>query len=257
MKLGFISDIHGNLHALRKVLEDVDTYDVGLVLCAGDMVCYGAYPNEVVDILRERCVPCVAGNYDDAVAWNRPRAARQPSTPRNEPLKQAALEWAKTCLTPQNGRYLRSLPWTLEFCLDGLRVGVIHAGLEYLDEWHTPDQPAGFLALADHFRADVILLGHSHQSFTYRCDQTLFVNPGAVGRSLDGDLRAAYAVFDTQTRQVDLRRVSYNVEAAAQAIAQSGMPPEIAILVRQGVRRIEEVTQYSITVQHLRGSRKL
>lgn len=244
MNIGLISDIHGNLHALQTVLEYLEAHDVEMILCAGDIVCYGAHPNEVIDILRERGIPCVTGNYDDAVGWDRPRAARQLSTPRNEPLKQAALDWTKTRTTPKNRRYLKSLPWTLEFCLDGLRIRVIHAGPEHLDEWHTPDQPEGFPALADRLKADVIVLGHSHRSFTYHDKHVLFINPGAVGRALDGDLRAAYAIFDTQTRQVELRRVDYNVEAAVRAIAQSGMPSEIATLMRHGAQRIEEVIPY-------------
>ncbi len=241
MNLGLISDIHGNLHALQTVLEVLEARDVDIILCAGDIVCYGAYPNEVINLLREQGIPCVIGNYDDAVAWDRPRAARQPSTPRNEPLKQAALDWTKDHITDQNRRYLKGLPWTLGFCLDGLQISMVHAGLDYLDEWHTPDQPEGFPALADYFKADVVVLGHSHQAFTHRDNLTLFINPGALGRSLDGDLRAAYAIFDTRTQQTELGKLDYDIEAAANAIAWSGMPAEIATLVRQGARRIEEV----------------
>ncbi|MFZ6028884.1 MAG: metallophosphoesterase family protein [Chloroflexota bacterium] len=241
MKIGLISDIHGNLHALERVLDYLSMHDVGLILCAGDIVSYGAYPNQVIRRLREENVSCVAGNYDDAVAWDRPRASRQSSTPLNEPLKQAALDWSKKHVSPYNRQYLQSLPWISKFVIDGWTISLIHAGLDHLDEWHTPDSPDSLSLLASRLASDVVVLGHTHQAFTYYTERTRFVNPGAVGRSLDGDLRASYAILDTRQLKVDFLRVGYDVQAATQAIIDCGMPEEIAWMVRHGARRIEEV----------------
>ena len=84
------------------------------------------------------------------------------------------------------------------------------------------------------------MLGHTHQPFTVRVHDTLFINPGAVGRSLDRDVRATCAVLDTRTHNVDFHRVEYDVDSAAQSILASGMPDGIATLLRYGMRRIEE-----------------
>ncbi|MDY7079964.1 MAG: YfcE family phosphodiesterase [Chloroflexota bacterium] len=241
MKLGIIADIHGNLQALTQALETLDARNVDLILCAGDLVCYGANPNQVLDLLRECGIPSVIGNYGAAVAWNHPRASRTPSSPMTEPLKQEALDWTKRCVTVENLRYLRGLPWMLHYRLDDLRIQVLHAGLDHLDQALSPDWPEGLADLAARLPADVIILGHTHQAYTYVCDDTVFVNPGAVGRSLNGDTRAAYAILDTTTRQATLHRVAYDVDAAVRAIATSGMSPAIATLIRHGARRIEEV----------------
>ena len=246
MKIGLIADIHGNQQALSKVLNQLYTDRVDLILCAGDLVCYGAHCNQVIELLRACAIPTVTGNYDAAVAWNWAKASTKPSSPANEVLKQAALDWTTAALHSKHQGYLRGLPWQLRYQLDGLDIVVIHAGLQALDEWYTPDEPARLCALAAQVAADVIVLGHTHQAFAHEVEyapgrRTLLINPGAVGRSLDGDPRAAYATLQTATRVVKLQRIAYNLPMAVQAIMHSGMPPEIALLVQYGARRVEQL----------------
>lgn len=246
MKIGLISDIHGNQQALTKVLSQLYAERVDLILCAGDLVCYGAHCNQVLDLMRSCAIPCVTGNYDAAVAWNWPSASSKPSSSATEGLKQAALEWTKRNIHSKHRDYLRGLPWTLSYWLDGLRIVVIHAGLQELDEWYTPEEPARLCQLAAQVVADVIVLGHTHQPFVCEVEyapgrKTLFVNPGAVGRSLDGDTRAAYAIFQTGICEAQLKRIPYDLKLAVQAIMKSGMPHEIGLLIQHGARRVEQL----------------
>ncbi len=242
MKIGIVADVHANLHALTQVLDELDDFHgVDLTICAGDLVCYGAHPNEVIDLLRQRSVACVCGNYDDAVAWGRPVASRRPSSPGTEPLKRAALAWTKARMAPWQRDYLRSLPWAQEHRLDGLRILVLHAGPGSLDEPLDPSEPEAMALLTTHIEADVIIVGHTHHAYTYIARNTLVVNPGAVGRSLDGDVTASYAVLDTQSGVATIHRTPYDLDGAVAAIERSGMPVEIAALVRYGLRRLEEL----------------
>lgn len=246
MKIGLISDIHGNQQALTKVLSQLYVERVDLVLCAGDLVCYGAHCNQVLELLRSCAIPCVTGNYDAAVAWNWPSVSSQPANPPTETLKQAALDWTKRNLHSKHRDYLRGLPWRLNYWLDGLHIVVMHAGLQQLDEWYAPEEPARLSQLAAQVGADVIVLGHTHQPFVYEVEyapgyKTLFINPGAVGRALDGDTRAAYAILRTETRAVQLRRIVYDLKLTVQAIMNSGMPPEIGLLIQHGARRMEQL----------------
>ena len=241
MKLGLIADVHGNVQALKAVLTVLEQDGAEFVICAGDLVAYGANPSQVIKILRDRAIPCVAGNYDFAVAHDLETASRIPSSPTNEPLKRAALEWARGHTSGGDKRFLGSLPWRMDFVLDGLHIGMVHAGLEYLDAMYTPNEPEAMYALYNRVRTDVVVMGHSHLSFTYRASAGLMVNPGSVGRSLNGDTRAAYAVLDTKTLEVAHRRVRYDLRGAVRAIEKSGMPLEIARLVEHGARRIEDV----------------
>ncbi|MEZ4634969.1 MAG: metallophosphoesterase family protein [Caldilineaceae bacterium] len=95
-------------------------------------------------------------------------------------------------------------------------------------------------------RADVVILGHTHQPFVHQGDDLggergpIFVNPGAVGRSLDGDRRASCAVFNTATGHTELLRVPYDIDAAVAAI-RADMPVEIALLVQNAARRVEQL----------------
>ena len=247
MILGLISDIHGNLPALTAVLQALTEKRADLILCAGDLVCYGAQPNEVVAMLRQASIPCVAGNYDAAVAWDLPTAARKASSPHTEPLKQAALDWTKQKIDSQHRAYLRGLPWSMNFHLDGHRIHLLHAGPSYLDEWLTPEQPLDLSNLAASLDADVVVLGHTHQAFIYDLQdahgkRTRFINPGAVGRSLDADTRAAYALLDTTTNHAELCRVDYDQALAMESILHSGMPLGIGLMMQHGARRLEQLS---------------
>jgi predicted phosphodiesterase len=234
------------------VLQVLYAAKVDLILNAGDLVGYGAHPNSVIQLLRSSGIQSVVGNYDEAVAWDLPRASRTPSSPTNEPLKQAALDWAKVRTSSEAKYYLRGLPLQLEYKLDDWRIQVIHAGLDYTDEWFTPDEPQQMAVLAARTSGDLVVLGHTHRAFTYECNngrgrKTLFINPGAVGRALDGDTRAAYAIFDTERGEVQLNRVEYDLEMAVQSIERSGMPAEIAQMVRLGLRRVEQLPSLNHT----------
>lgn len=240
MKLGLITDIHGNISALESVLAALDHAGVDLILCAGDLVSYGGSDNEVISCIRDRTIPCVTGNYDYAVAWDQASASPRPSSPQTEPLKQAALDWSKTHCSQESRQYLQALPWRQQFVVDETSIEVIHAGPNSLVDWYTPEVPEAIDELTQSIDADVLLLGHTHQAFVNQANDTTVVNPGAVGRSLDGDTRACYALFDTRTSNASLHRVEYDIEHTLSIIRESEMPNEIATMIEQGIRRIEE-----------------
>lgn len=242
MKIGLISDIHGNFQAFQQVLSSLEALEVNLVLCAGDLVCYGANPNEVLTLVRQQGISCVTGNYDAAVAWNWSRSSRKPSSPRNERLKQAALDWTKQHLAWNHLGFLQGLPWTSVHKFGDLSLRLLHAGPFFLDEWVSPDEPQTFSVVAELMPADVIVLGHTHQPFVEEHNGILFVNPGAVGRSLDGDPRLSYAVLETETLAVKHYRETYDLEAALTAIHLSSMPAGIGTLIQHAARRIEQLS---------------
>lgn len=244
MKLGLIADVHGNLEALDVVIAHLESNDADLIVCAGDLVAYGANPNRVIERLKEKGIASVAGNYDDAVAWNKPKASRKSSSPENEPLKQAALDWTKKVIRAENRAYLKALPWSLKYHFQGKSITVMHAGLNYLDEWLEPETPELLEQTAKATQSDVVVLAHTHRAFNHECAGTLFVNPGAVGRSLNGDTRASCALVNLNTLQVWYYLLEYDLSSAVKAIRKTDMPREIALLVSKGARRIEEVRQH-------------
>ncbi|WP_165795249.1 metallophosphoesterase family protein [Deinococcus koreensis] len=239
MRIGLIADIQGNLHALEAVLAALahpggGRPGVDATLCAGDLVGYAAHPNEVVLRVRAGGIPSVVGNQDQAVGWGLPRANRQPAAPRTEILRRAALEWTQGQLHAEHRAYLRGLPRLMRLPLSDRSVTVLHAGIDTLDDWLTPDDPPALEALARRLSSDVVVLGHTHRPFEYRCAGTLFINPGPVGRSVDGDPRASFAVLDLDTLQADFVRLDYDLPGATDAISRSGLPGELSVLIAQG-----------------------
>jgi hypothetical protein len=95
--------------------------------------------------------------------------------------------------------------------------------------------------LARRVDADVIVMGHTHQAFTHRINSQLLINPGVVGRALDGNTQAAYAVLGTDSLEIRLQCVAYDLYGAVRMIKKSGVPLEIARLVEHGARRIEDL----------------
>ena len=241
MRIGLITDIHSNLQALDAALSFLRGQDIETILCAGDLVCYGANPIEVLRRLQESHIPAVKGNYDEAVALDLPTASRRPSSPQNEPLKKAALQWTQDIVSDQERNYLSNLPWRSSHRFAGNWVHVLHAGLDYLDEWVAPDHPNSLERIAAAYPGDIVVLGHTHLQFAEAVNATLLVNPGAIGRSLDGDPRTAFAILDVATREVEFHRIEYAIDETVQAIEQSTMPDEIALLIKHAARRIDEL----------------
>src|SRR5579859_2443141 len=112
MRFAVISDIQANLAALEAVLRDIDALDnqVERIVCAGDVVGLGSEPNEVIELLQERDITAVIGNYDDAVAFDRLSSGVDFVTAQEESADQAAVRWTREHLSEANLAYLRQMP---------------------------------------------------------------------------------------------------------------------------------------------------
>lgn len=243
MKVGVISDLHANLPATETILDYLNSQNVGAIFCAGDVVGFGANPNEVIELIKQQQVSCVMGNYDNAVAYDEYTAGRVPSTPRTEELKQSALVWTQKNVKSNNKEYLKSLPLIAKYTIEGKSIKILHAGPNHLDEWIVPEDELRLENLQKTVQADIIIIGHTHRAFACTVRDTLILNPGAVGRSLNGDTRASSAILDTETRLVELISLDYDIESAVRSIQESGMPQGVADLIRYGVSRIEKILE--------------
>ena len=124
--LAIISDIHSNTEALQAVLADMESHGAEQVVCLGDFVGYGAFPEPTVCLLREACGRSVLGNYDRKVLRFPRKAAEWQN--RKTPAKFLAFQWAYEHLSPDSRRYLRSLPQQMRFTVGRCRVLLTHAG---------------------------------------------------------------------------------------------------------------------------------
>jgi diadenosine tetraphosphatase ApaH/serine/threonine PP2A family protein phosphatase len=240
MRYLVLTDIHANLEALDACLADAHArrYEQALVL--GDLVGYGADPNAVVDrVVGLDPVAIVRGNHDK-VALGLAEAEAF-----NAVAKRAA-EWTLSTLTPSHREWLAALPQGPHI-VDTL-VEICH-GSPFDEDAYIFDELDALKAITTSSR-QLCLFGHTHYPATFELSNGTFnavlpsgaaerrlslqngtkylVNPGSVGQPRDGDPRAAYAIVDTTTRQVELIRLAYPVEAAQAKVIGAGLPEVLA-----------------------------
>jgi putative phosphoesterase len=236
MKIALIGDIHANLPALEAVLAHAGQQGVEAIWNVGDFVGYGAFPDEVVQRVREAGAVSITGNYDLKVL-----NLELVKTKHAE--KRTAFQWALDQLSPANRDYLRSLPQEWVVQVEGRRILMTHGSPALNEEHLTAATSAERLReLARLARADLVICGHSHQPFRRKVANTWFINTGSIGRPDDGDPRASYAILHLGPQILRVRhfRVAYDVERAAAAIRQNGLPETFAQMIVEG-RNLEGV----------------
>lgn len=210
MRLGVISDIHANLPALEAVLEDMP--DADYLVCLGDTVGYNPYPAECVELVKEECDLVLQGNHD--------REVREPERYRGNKGAYAGLKLAREELSAEDIEYLQNLPEKAEIGETGLYA--VHSHPETTDRYVRPDS---FEELRPYLDGNTgLLLGHTHIQHEERFSEGLVLNPGSVGQPRDGSKQAAYAVVDTGSLEVDLRRVGYDLSTVVQKVKKTGLP---------------------------------
>lgn len=245
MRYLIISDIHSNWEALEAVAaKAAGQYDA--VVCCGDLVGYGANPNEVIRWVRENVRAVVRGNHDKACATGE-------GVEWFNGAARAAAFWTHERLTPGNLAYLRNLPkGPLE--VDGFCM--VHGSPLDEDEYVVNSRDAQ--ELTGYLPAPVCFFGHTHRQVmflytregvkqvspvgaeqdeqTVRLEPDTFylINPGSVGQPRDRDPRAAFAIYDTKAREVTLYRTAYDLKSAQAKIREAGLPDLLALRLAEG-----------------------
>lgn len=237
MNIAVISDIHGNVIALEAVLHDIMCREADLIFCLGDLVGYGAFPNEVIEVIRRNRIPTIMGNYDDGVGYDREECGCAYKDPRMAELGRVSLAWTKTQVTSENKSYLQGLLHRLEFTLYNQQVLLVHGSPRRLNEYLFEDRPdESLLRIMTAENATFLCCGHTHLPYVKNLNRRFLINPGSVGKPKDGDPRSAYALLTLETALVgaEIIRVEYDVGAAAKAIESAGLPREFADALRYG-----------------------
>ncbi len=214
MKICLISDIHANVVALEAVLKDVGSVDK--ILCAGDLVGYNPYPNETIELLMEKNIHCISGEHDKAVItgdiqWFNREAAQ-------------TLKWTVDQLTRDNMRFLETLSDRME--LDGITV--YHGNPNSIKDFSFEYDQEKICSILDTGDRKVFAFGHTHVPVYKKCGDRVVLNPGSVGQPRDGDNKASYAIYDTQTQEFVIHRVNYDYKKVQSLIHESGLPEIMA-----------------------------
>ncbi len=239
MKIAIFSDVHANIQALESVWEDLKQKDPDEIYCLGDLVGYGANPNEVIEFIRDKNIPTIMGNYDNGVGLELDNCGCKYTNPRLEHLGELSIWWSRGHTSQINKDFLQALPKEIRLRDRDQNVLMVHGSPRSLHEYLPEQRPTvTFERIAKVAECDIMFFGHTHIPYEKRVGETLFVNTGSVGRPKDGDPRAGYVVLDSG--EVEFRRVTYEVEAAAQAIRASDLPDYYADELLAG-RELETV----------------
>ena len=243
-RLAVFSDVHGNLHALRAVLDDIRLASVERTYCLGDVVGYGAFPNEVIELLEKAKIPTVMGNYDDGTGFDRDECGCAYRDAEHRRLGELSFQWTKAHVSRQNKTLLRNYLPEIRFSMGGLRFLMVHGSPRRINEYLFEDRPEStFRRIAESAEADVIVCGHTHKPYVKEVAGVTFINDGSAGYPKDGDPRACYALIEVSDGQprVTFKRIGYDAAGAAAAIRQQeGLPDQFADEFEQGGIAIAE-----------------
>jgi predicted phosphodiesterase len=251
LRILLLSDIHANLEALEASLGAAPSFDA--VVNLGDIVGYGASPNEVTARSRDLGKIFVRGNHDKAVTGLL-------ALDDFNPMAASAAIWTRNQLTPENLDWLRALPQgPVSLPPDFPQVVLVHGSPHDEDEYvlslgdalgplitlstpltffgHTHLQGGFFVndSSADGFRPEYRTVGQAESAaLQLKPAARYLVNPGSVGQPRDGDWRAAFALYDTDAQVVHFHRTPYNLKEAQDRIFAAKLPPRLATRLAAG-----------------------
>lgn len=231
MRIAVLGDIHGNIEALKVAYETAVLEGVDKIFHTGDLGGYAPFVNEVVDFLIEHEILGVQGNYDEAIANNKPHCGCKYEDEYQAEMSQISFEWTKRKINMRSKNYMKNLPFSIEIEADELKVKIFHAtpiknNLYWYE--HRPDK--FYLLMAEKAQADVIIYGHTHVPYFRELNGRYFINAGSVGKPKDGDPRTCVAVVNIEGRNIHVNfiRKEYDIHRVVSEIIKAGLPTYFA-----------------------------
>ena len=186
MKIAIISDIHGNLEALKSVLNDIESKNINKIYCLGDIIAKGSHPKECIDLIREKCEVVLKGNCDEYFASN--------IDLKDKTIQEIdRIKWNKSMLDEESTKYLINLPFCYEFYMSGRLIRLVHAHPERIDKFagnidsinNIYDLVLPSNNTISNEKADVLIYGHIHTPYVQKMYNRYIINTGSVGNAID------------------------------------------------------------------------
>lgn len=186
MRIAIISDIHGNLEALKTTLEDIKKRNIDKIYCLGDIIAKGSHLQECVDLVRENCEVVIKGNCDLFFS-------REHDFDGYDEQLIKSIKYNKSKINEETKKYLISLPYCHEFYLSGRLVRLVHAhpeeiykfvgNIDRLEKFYSLFLPSENTISQE--KADILVYGHIHTPYIQKIYNRYILNAGSVGNSLD------------------------------------------------------------------------
>jgi putative phosphoesterase len=256
MKIALFSDIHANLPALEACLKSIDEQMPDAIYCLGDLVGYNIWPNEVINEIRRRRIPTIAGNYDQGIGLTSDECGCAYKTDEEKEMGKVSISYTNSIVKPKEKAYLRTLPAQIkiEFKLnnDKLNLLLVHGSPRKINEYLFEDrEEKSLLRILEEADADIMCFGHTHKPFHRILPEhngskhfRHAINIGSVGKPKDGNPKGCYvlltinensSITNKESVQVEFIRFDYDVEKAAKAVEDSPLPNGYAAMLRKGI----------------------
>lgn len=223
MKIAVLSDVHGNIYALLKTLEDIADQRADKIICLGDLVGYGPHPNEVIALIKRREIPCIKGNYDASVIDGRFTYIR------NTTINSFALPWAVEEVRASNKFFLETLPEKLTYNFNGIDFLFTHGSPDSINEYLFENGENTEKAMSS-LNSDVLVCAHTHIPCFKHFGDKILINVGSVGKPKIGRPNITYAlidVSDTGEVSVSFRELEYEFKRIVKDCKMLNFPSAI------------------------------
>lgn len=241
MRYGIFADVHSNIEAFEAVIRAFKKEAIDVYLCVGDIVGYGANPKECIQQVQALSAITVAGNHDWA-------SVNLFSAEFFNPFAKEAVLWTKSRLNEEEQSYLQTL--RIKFANEELAI--VHGTLNHPQEFNYLSDAYAASETFQVLEKGVCFVGHTHipgifiqdaqEAIGFVQDEAItvleinkyIINVGSVGQPRDGVPDAAYCIFDTEKKLVELKRAKYDIQKAGKKIIAAGLPQHLAVRLSAG-----------------------
>ena len=256
MNIALFSDIHANLPALEAFFADVEARKPDAICCLGDLVGYNIWPNEVVNEIRQRKIPAIAGNYDFGISRTSDDCGCAYKTDLEKANGAVSISFTNKIMKDDERAYLRTLPAHIkvEFQLnnDKLNLLLVHGSPRRINEYLFEERDEkSLLRIMEQADADIMCFGHTHKPYHRILNSGIdgqnhyrhAINIGSVGKPKDDNPQGGYvmlyikdnsSILDKDSITVEFIRFDYDIEKAAKAVEESPLPNDYAESLRKG-----------------------
>lgn len=255
MRIALFSDIHANLPALEACLKSIGEQKPDAIYCLGDLVGYNIWPNEVINQIRNRGIPTIAGNYDFGIGRTSDDCGCAYKTDKEKEMGAVSISYTNSIVKDDEREYLRTLPAHIrvEFQLNNnkLNLLLVHGSPRRINEYLFEDrEEKSLMRIMQDANTDIMCFGHTHKPY-HRILNSMdenknhfrhAINIGSVGKPRDGNSQGCYVIVTINSYsntgveeniEVKFIRFDYDIESAARAIENSPLPDEYADMLRK------------------------
>lgn len=246
--IAIISDIHGNLTALKAVLDDIknNNNEIDQILCLGDLVGYNPEPEKTINLIKKTCDIVIGGNHDKSMV-------DEVDTRWFKYSIKKSIQWTKENLSKESLTYLDSLKLREDITIGSYNLILAHG---------SPKRSSPFQYIFNEydikniepliFNSNILFIGHTHVPSCYynqgegwkkNKSKDIEINPslnyvinvGSVGQPRDGNPKSSYVVFNPNNNHLEFKRVEYNIEEVKQKFNETDLPRKFADRLEQGI----------------------